>query len=74
LGVGRYRVRGEITIRDRTHGTVFQVDASPPIFDGQDAAGTGECNRHIFQEGVGLACDRILRFGGFLVADEVSFS
>ena len=35
LGDGRYRVRGEITIRDRTHGMVFQVDAFPPVIGGQ---------------------------------------
>ena len=75
LGHGRYRVRGEITIRDRTHGTVFQVDASSPVIDGQgryraQASATGTFSRREW----GLAWDRILRFGGLLVADEVYFS
>ncbi len=75
LGGGRYRVRGEITIRDRTHGTVFQIDASPPVNDGQGrrrarATAIGRFSRREW----GLAWDRILRFGGLLVADEVDFS
>jgi polyisoprenoid-binding protein YceI len=66
-------VRGEITIRDRTHGAVFQVDASPPGIDGQGrrrAQATGTFSRR----GWGLAWDRVLRFGGLLVADEMDFT
>jgi polyisoprenoid-binding protein YceI len=68
-------VCGEITIRDRTHGTVFQVDTSSPVIDGQrrhrsQATATGTFSRREW----GLTWDRILRFGGLLVADEVDFS
>jgi len=75
LGDGQYRVRGEITIRDRTHGTVFQVDTSPQVIDRLGgrrprASATGTFSRREW----GLAWDRILRFGGLLVADEVYFS
>ncbi len=74
LSDDQYRVRGEITIRDRTHGTVFQVDASPTVIDGQgrrhaQATATGTFSRREW----GLAWDRVLRFGGLLVADEVDF-
>ncbi len=33
LGGGRYRVHGEITIRDETHSTVFEVETSPLLID-----------------------------------------
>ncbi len=74
LGGGRYRGRGEITIRDRTHGTVFQVDASPSVIDGQgrrraQATATGTFFRREWGwPGIESS------FGGLLVADELDFS
>ena len=70
----RYRGLGEITIRDRTHGTVFQVDASPPVIDGQgrrraQATATGTFSRREWGwPGIESS------FGGLLVADELDFS
>lgn len=53
LGDGQYRVRGEITIRDRTHGTVFQVDTSPQVIDGLVADARGRVRPGHFPGGTG---------------------
>ncbi len=71
----RYRVRGEITVRNQPHSAIFEVEVSPPSIDehGDRRAEAVAIGRFSRKE-LGLAWDRILRFGGFLVADEVEVS
>ncbi len=70
----RYRIRGEITVRNHPHTAIFE-EVSPPSIDEHgyrraEAVAIGRFSR----KELGLAWDRILRFGGFLVADEVEVS
>jgi polyisoprenoid-binding protein YceI len=75
LGEGRYRVEGELTIRDVTRPLVLEVETSGPIKDpwGNERLAAhfeGKLNRKDF----GLTWNMVLETGGLLVGEEVHFS
>jgi len=74
-GGGRYRVAGDLTIRDQTHATSFEVEIAPPITDPwgnlrSAATGRGTINRKAW----GLTYNMALELGGWLVGEDVQFT
>jgi polyisoprenoid-binding protein YceI len=75
LGFGRYRVTGNMTIRDETRPVTLDVETTNPMTDpygnrraGATAAGT--LNRKDW----GLTWNQVLEFGALLVGEEVRFT
>ncbi len=75
LGPHRYRVAGDMTIRNETRPLSFELEATSPITDPWGnrrvaAAASGVLNRKDF----GLTYNQALEFGGVLVGEEVRFT
>lgn len=75
LGPNRYRVAGDVTIRNETRPLSFELEATSPITDPWGnrraaASGSGVLNRKDF----GLTYNQALEFGGVLVGEEVRFT
>ncbi len=71
----RYRVAGDVTIRNETRPLSFEVEATQPVTDPWGnrraaAAASGVINRKEF----GLTYNQALEFGGVLVGEEVRFT
>ncbi len=72
---GRWRVSGELTMRDQTRPVTLDVEVSPPVNDkwGYRRVGvsaTGRLNRKDW----GLTWNQVLEFGALLVGEEVRVS
>src|SRR5262249_16586814 len=72
LGLHRYRVAGDVTIRNETRPLSFQIEASPAITDPWGnrraaAAATGVLDRKNF----GLTYNQVLEFGGLAIGEDV---
>lgn len=75
LGEGRYRVEGELTLRDVTRPLSLEVETAGPVKDpwGNERLAAhfeGKLNRKDF----GLTWNMVLETGGLLVGEEVRFS
>jgi polyisoprenoid-binding protein YceI len=75
LGLHRYRVAGDVTIRNETRPLSFEMEASPAITDPWGnrraaAAATGVLNRKDF----GLTYNQVLEFGGLAIGEDVRFT
>ncbi len=75
LGPHRYRVAGDMTIRNETRPLSFELEATSPITDPWGnrrvaAAASGVLNRKDF----GVTYNQALEFGGLLVGEEVRFT
>ncbi len=75
VGPHRYRVDGDVTIRNETRPLSIEVEATPPVTDPWGnrraaAAASGVLNRKEF----GLTYNQTLEFGGLLVGEDVRFT
>ncbi len=75
VGPHRYRVAGDVTIRNETRPLSFEVETTEPVTypwgnRRAAAAATGALNRKEF----GLTYNQALEFGGVLVGEEVRFT
>lgn len=74
LGDGRYRVEGDLTIRDATHPVTFEATVSDVIKDpwgNQRVA--AEANGRIDRTTWGLTWNQVLEAGSLLVGNEIRF-
>ncbi|MDR7518909.1 MAG: YceI family protein [Armatimonadota bacterium] len=74
-GPSRYRVTGDLTIRDQTRRVTFEAETSGPVTDpwGNRRAGvtaTGVLNRKDWD----LTWNKILELGTLLVGEEIQFT
>lgn len=74
-GGGRYRISGDLTIRDVTRPVSFDVDVQDPIHDPfgnvrAAAEGTGTLKRTEW----GLTWNKVLEAGALLVGEDVRFT
>jgi len=75
LGDGRFRVKGDFTIRGETHPAVFEVVTASPVIDlwGNRRSGAHAVGA-IARKDWGLAWNQAMESGGVLVGDEVQFT
>ncbi len=75
LGANRYRVTGDLTIRDQTRPVTFEAETTPAMTDpwGNRRAGataTATINRKDW----GLTWNQVLELGALAVGEEIKFS
>ncbi|MCC6859367.1 MAG: YceI family protein [Bryobacterales bacterium] len=76
LGQGRWKMRGDLTIRDVTRPVEFEIEGpASPVKDARGAARSGAtATAKISRKDFGITWNRALEAGGFVVGDEVTLT
>jgi polyisoprenoid-binding protein YceI len=74
LGQNKYKIHGQLTIRNTTRPVAFEAEVSPAIKDPWGMTRTGaRASGVINRKDWGLTWNQVLEFGSLLVGEEVRF-